>query len=230
MDTLVTLLFLCLWIVVAFFVLRYFGRRYFHEPRRADVAALAVAVAFAAGALWPFSTRIGGARGAPPQSTAAEPMIVNAVVIGTGNPPGARDTTALCRSAKGLVGRVAAPGSIDDVRSDEQQSATVAIGGQINSRVQYIVDGWASQRSLNRPASGVCLVVDGKLERHVRTYFGLLRPDLATGFHNDGIIPSGYLVIIPPGTLPAGKHRLQMASETAGGLSILPVERMVDVR
>ncbi len=235
MDSVVTLLFLVLWIAVAFFVLRFFGQRYFHEPRRADVAALGIAVAFALGALWPYSARLGS--GAPPAAAqtsapAATPpaqQVVGANVLGTGDPPGTRNVSATCRSTKSPFGR-SSDGSIDDVRADAQQSAIIADGGRMDQRLQYIVDGWAADPAAGRPALGVCLMIDGKVDARGRAYFGVARPDLASGFHHDELTPSGYLIAIPPGLLSRGRHRIQVLSRAAGGkLLVLPAARNVTV-
>jgi hypothetical protein len=233
MESLVTLLFLILWVVVAYFVLRYFGQRYFHEPRRADVAAIGVAVAFALGVLWPYSARGTGpstttvpstaaATGAPAQQT------VTAEVLGAGAPPGAHDVSATCASATGNFRQAANDGSIDDMRSDAHQSNVVANGGAIDRKAQYLVEGWAAEPAAARPALGVCLLIDGKVEKRAKPYFGLSRPDLETGFHHEELVPSGYLIVIPPGLIPRGNHRIEVLAHLASGkLLVLPARRDV---
>lgn len=234
MDIVVTLLFLALWIVVAFFALRFVGMRYFHEPRRADVAALAVAVAFAAGTLWPFSAR-SGSQPAPnvqplavATSAAAQPAPA-AEVLGSITPPGTHDVSASCRSAKGSF-RSTTDGSIDEVRKDAREGEIVADGGRLDHMAQYIVQGWAAEPAAVRPALAACLLVDGKVDSHSKPYFGTARPDLGTGFHHDELVPSGYVIVIPAGSLAQGKHRLEVLARLAGGKFVtLPAAREVTV-
>jgi hypothetical protein len=226
MDNLVTLLFLVLWIVVAFFGLRYLGRRYFHEPRRADVAALGVALAFAFGTLWPYSARVGGGASSPAAQGTAAPtsaasQVVAAEVLGSRAPVGGRDVSASCRSAKRQFARTAEDGSVDDMRSDEQQSTVVTNGARIDGNVQYLIHGWAAEPAAGRPAQGVCLVVDGKINSSGRSYYGLPRPDVGSGYHHDELVPSGYVIAIPAGSLPRGHHRVGVLVRLADGSLVL---------
>lgn len=226
MDSLVTLLFLALWVVVAFFVLRFLAQRYFTEPRRADVAALSVAVAFALGALWPFSARFGGSSsheaGAGPIAAASPPaeQVVTATVLGAGKPPGTRDLSAACRSVKGPFGN-SSDGALDDLREDAPRSTIVADGGHVDRNEQYLIEGWAAEPGETRPALGVCLIVDGKVDARGKVYFGVARPDLGAGFHNDQVVTSGYVIVVPAGLLSAGKHRLQVISRITGGKNVI---------
>ena len=200
---------------------RFFLMRYTPDPRFANGATAAVFAAFLVGlysarALLPVAP-------APP---AAAPALGS--VLGTGTPPGLRDTSGLCRSVNGSFG-AAAPGSIDDLRSDEQQTSVVAEGGQVNARVQYVAEGWATESGMDRPAAGVCLVVDGKIEPRARSYFGLARPDIAAGYHHAEVGSSGYMLVIAPGTLSPGKHRIQAMSKLGSGFATLPAVRNVFV-
>lgn len=223
-----TLLFLVLWIVVAFFVLRFVGRHYFHESQRADVAAFAVAIAFAAGVMWPYSARIGG--NVPALGTAAAtpaPEVVTAP-----KQPGGKDTSAACRSVKGpfLSDQY---GSIDDLRSDGQHDPSIIIpeGGDMTRAAGYYLEGWAADPNMGKPLLGACLVVDGKVFVHDKMYYDLSRPDVSASYHNDQLTLSGYRAEIPPGALSPGKHRIQVLALTAGGSRgfIVTAERNVTV-
>jgi hypothetical protein len=233
MDDLVTLLFLTLWIIVAFFVLRYAGRRYFHEPRRADAAAAGIAVAFALGTLWPYAARPGRppvSAPVPAAATAAPAaQTVDAPVLGNGKPPGTHDVSAMCRSARGPFG-TGVDGSIDYLRPDAAHSTLVASGGSVDGKAQYLVEGWAAEAAAGRPALWVCLVIDGKIEARARVYFGVPRADLVSSFHHDELAPSGYTIAIGPRLLSRGTHLIQVVAKTAGGkLMMLPSDRNVTV-
>ena len=221
-----TALFLLLWVGAAFFVLRLLGRRYFHEPRRADVAALGIAVAFALGVLWPYSARVG----IQVSSTPVHPVAVtrsNAVAPHR-PPPYARDTTAACRYVKtSLPTRY---GAIDVFFSWEQPSVPVVEGGQMDRRDHYSLLGWATDPTGDRPASGVCLVVDGKVDTRAKVYYGTSRPDVAAALHSKQLVFSGYLIDLAPDSLTPGAHLIQVAARSATGeLGVMPPERNVTV-
>lgn len=203
-------------------VSRFFLMRYTPDPRFANVATATVFVAFLFG-LYSARTVFPAAPAAPPAAPAVGP------VLGAGMPPGSRDTSALCRSVNGKIGG-SAPGSMDDFRSDEQQTIVVADGGQVNERVQYVAEGWATEPGMDRPAAGVCLSVDGKVEPRARSFFGLPRPDIAAGFHHPEIGSAGYALVVPAGTLSPGKHRIQAVAKLGAGYAMLPAVRNVLIR
>jgi hypothetical protein len=77
-----TIVLLILWLVVGFAALRFLGQRYFHEHRRADVAALAVVVGVLLGiALDPIRTLD---RAAQPDVAASAPVAVAPAVEAPG--------------------------------------------------------------------------------------------------------------------------------------------------
>lgn len=221
-------MFLVFWIVIASFVTRFIGRRYLPDPRQGDIAAIGVAVLCAAGAGWYYGAH------SSQSSTAVRPASTPGLVARGGAPakaPGVRDTTAACRSIRGPFGRTPY-GSIDLVRSIELSGATttVADGGQMDRRRRYVVEGWAAESNIDSPAAGVCLLVDSKMDVRHHVSYGLPRPDVAAGFHNDALIGSGYRIEIAPGSLALGRHHLQVVS-LAGtqALGIVPAERTVTV-
>ncbi|MDB5069208.1 MAG: hypothetical protein JWM87_319 [Candidatus Eremiobacteraeota bacterium] len=225
MGSLVNVLIFVLWVVVAFFVLRYAAQRYFHEPRRADVAALGAAAAFAVGLLWPSSFHSGG-QPAP----AFTPSTVGALVIGSNPPRGGRDVSAGCRSAGEPLAK-ATVGSVDFLRSDEHQSTIVSDGGQLDGKLQYVIEGWAAEPNLDRPASGACLVIDGKVDPTAKAYVNIARPDVATAYNRAQLSRAGYVITIAAGSLPAGKHTIQVLARTgAVPAGILPRTLNVTVR
>jgi hypothetical protein len=216
MDSLVFLVF---WIIVAFFITRFIARRYLPDPRQAEVTAVGVAMLCAVGA-WYYGAHFRSApsptaphRGAPGKSL------------------GIRDTTAACRLIGGPFAETPS-GSIDLVRSLEQSGATSTVpdGGAMNRLQRYVVEGWAAEPSLDFPASGVCLLLDGKIDAHHKVIYGVPRPDVARGFHRDALLGSGYRIEIAPGSIVAGKHHFQVVSLSGGlVLGIVPDERNITV-
>lgn len=210
MGLVLTVFFLVLWAAVGFFLLRFLARRYFHEPRRADTAALAVVVAFAAGAMWPFSERFGGG--------ATLGQVADAVPTAVATPlpvPAVRPSPRLvaCKASPALL--AGGTGFLDGMH--EKTSPTPILDGEIvPSRSTILVVGWAADREMNGPASGICLVVDGHIETKAKVARGL-RPDLVTGFHKEGLLWCGYFIEIGPGTLHTGHVRIEVAEVAPDG-------------
>ncbi len=233
MENLVTALFLLLWVGVAFFILRLLGRRYFHEPGRADAVALSVALAFALGVLWPYSARVGAPAPATAQHPIAAPQVSAAAVTAANavqplRPPHARNTSAACRSVKTWFPNP--NGAIDTVFAWERPGEPVVDGDKMDRRDHYSIQGWAIDRAGDHPASGVCLVVDGKVDARARVYYGISRPDVAAAFHHKQLVFSGYRIDLSPNSLASGSHLIQVAARSANGaLGILPPDRTVTV-
>jgi len=223
----VSLLAFVLWLVIAFFVLRFFFGKYFHEPRRAEIAALAAAVAFAVGSAWPFSLRagVGTVPGAPPgaapSSATAGPLVASTPHAAPAKPP--RDVSALCRSAKAPGGQAkpkaaANPnGSVNPVASTEHPDTNVADGGQMKRGEHYRVQGWAIAPEGDRAALGVCLLIDGRIDGRSRVLYGFARPDVSAAFKRPEVSLSGFEIDVPAGDFPPGPHRLQVATMMGRG-------------
>lgn len=218
MSVFVACLAFVLWLVIAFFVLRFFFRNYFHEPRRAEIAALAAAVAFAIGTAWPFSVRVAvpppdtshavPAPAATPERAASTPLAI------APQPP--RDVSALCRSAKDPQAQAKTGantnGSVDPVASAEHPDAHVADGGQMRGSEHYRIQGWAIAPDATRLALGVCLVIDGHIDRRSRVLYGFARPDVSAAFQRPEVTGSGFEILVPSDALPHGAHRLEVAT------------------
>lgn len=215
MDGFVNLLFLALWAVIGFFVLRYLGLRYFHESRRADVAALAVALAFAIGAIWPYSSRLGGTAATAPQQPAAAPAAQAAAPPATGH-----DTSAACATLRG-PSEDKLYGAIDDIRPVVRTARATMVpdNGRLDHAQRYYVEGWAADATAEHPASGVCLLVDGKVAAKTISMYGFARPDVASGYHRDAMTLSGYRIEIPARMFSAGTHHLRVVVVLNGGIT-----------
>jgi hypothetical protein len=69
--------------------------------------------------------------------------------------------------------------------------------------------GWAVDAATGKPAGGVVLLVDRKLE--VPTRYGVSRPDVAAAFHEPSWSNSGFEVLLGERALPKGHHTLSIA-------------------
>lgn len=89
------ILFSLVWVVVLFFAIRFAGQRFFHENYRADIAAIAVALAFVVGALWhPFSYNNAN-------TTAAGPVVATLCYRSSENSPQEKVALDLRQAAGG---------------------------------------------------------------------------------------------------------------------------------
>jgi hypothetical protein len=201
MTWLVNLAFFAAWLILAFFALRLAGGRFFHEPGRASVAALAVVAAFAAGTtIWPYSSRIGGVPSDFVPSTATPSP-----------PPPMRIVSDACTSKAVL--EKGGPGNLDGVLN----AAGVNIGDDavILRNDAITVVGWGADASGKRPAVAVCLVVDGQLVSGVKSRYGGSRPDVAASLHQPALLSSQFDITLPPALLTTGAHRLRVAVKSA---------------
>ncbi|MHB8414573.1 MAG: hypothetical protein ACYDB1_04200 [Acidiferrobacteraceae bacterium] len=195
------ILFATMWIVVGFFAVRFAGGRFFHEKYQADIVAIAVVLAFAIGALWPFSNRIGTAPVAAP---------VAAAVCHSDKGVNLRKT--MIRGIKPARGGDYG-GSIDLLSSDPVccHPATVFQAGCI-----IYATGWAANMAVKTPASGVVLVVDS--ERMVRAMSVYARPDLVKAFGASSMLLSGFRnAAIPTAGLGTGRHSVQLGALSTDG-------------
>jgi hypothetical protein len=215
------ILFVCFWLVMGFFGLRFAGDRFFHEKYRSDVAAVAVVLAFAIGALWSFSNRIG-----------TLPMTVP---VATGAPAAA----TVCHSDKKInltrkIMRGVNPaksgdygGSVDVLQSDPSgtQNATEFQAGCI-----IYASGWAANVAAKAPVSGVVLVVDSKDIIDATSVYREERPDVAKGYGAATMLRVGYRnAAVPTTGLAKGQHALQVGALSKDGRWYYPVGALTTI-
>lgn len=228
MSMLVTALFLILWLAIGFFALRLVAKYYFHEPRRADAAAAAVVLAFAIGAIWPFSARFTGSE--EPNTSPPDTAVITAPATAGGSAIAMHVTVpAACRSkSRSFVSSGA--GSLDALAMGASGPEVIANGGEISRQGHYSVVGWAVDHTLGGPAKGVCLVVDGELDPHAASSYGGARPDVVAAYHNDRLLRSSFNIPIQPGLLSPGNHVIQVVAISADGSLAIIGGRSVSVR
>jgi len=194
----VTIFFGLSWIVIAFFALRFVGRRFFHEPRRAAAFAASVVVAFLVGMAWPFSGLRGGSLPAAPTGAPARYLA-------------AHDVTAPCESAH-FSGAVKALGNIDAFGALQDGKPVPAPSGFVAGRgVTLWLNGWAADVPGKVPAQAACIVIDGKLQPGASAQYGNPRPDVATAYKVDALTSTGFTVTIPVSALHRGLHHVTVA-------------------
>jgi hypothetical protein len=105
---------------------------------------------------------------------------------------------------------VTLPGAISDVRfnpADVLPGLTCGSldGATLSEAAGAFLWGWAYDPRSNSPALAVILFDNGRqLPRPVHVFRE--RPDVAAAKGETRLVPSGWSVWLPPGTLPGGKH------------------------
>jgi hypothetical protein len=77
-----------------------------------------------------------------------------------------------------------------------------------------VITGWALDRGAEAPAAGVVIIIDGN--EHTAQY-GRWRPDVAEFFKMPAYAPSGFVLELPAGEVPAGSHTLNVRVLARGG-------------
>lgn len=223
-----SLLVAALWVAIGFLVLRYAGARFvFHEPRRADIAALAVVVAFVLGAYWPLTNHAasGGLSEspAPAAPAAAPPPVVpapaaqgaSAASPALAAPARVADVSNRCKTAA-LHSQAPANGFFDSLSDPQSPPQDIPRRADVGAEV-YVVRGWATNRQGTGPAKSACLVIDGHIEPRALSFLGFPRADVAAALHLPGLANSGYAIVLGPSAVSRTGHRIQVAAEASDG-------------
>ena len=209
MQATLNILFVCLWFVVGFFGLRFAGDRFFHEKYRSDIAAAAVVLAFAIGALWSFSNRIGTVPMAVPVATSTPAA---ATVCHSDKKINLRST--IMRGVKPTKGGDYG-GSIDVLWSDPSEAHSAI---EFQTGCIIYASGWIANMSTKAPASGVVLVVDSKDIIDATSVYGEERPDVAKGYGAAAMLRVGYRnAAIPTTRFGKGRHTVQVGTLSNDG-------------
>ncbi len=217
MRLILNVLFVALWSGLAFFALRYVSKRYFHERRRADVAAFGAVLAFAIGALLPIRDALGLER-LPVAAVSAD---APGTSIATASPAFVlRDVSSLCSASTRQLSD-GGFGSNDTFVAQRNQA--ILNGSELSRSGRYRLQGWAGDVGHDKVAAAVCLVVDGKVFRGAKSLYGGARPDVVASFHAAALLSSAYTIAFVPTRLHSGRHRLQVAALSERGyLMALP--------
>lgn len=188
------MLFAALWIIVGFLALRFAGQAVFHEKFRADIAAIAIVLAFAIGAsLRPFPF---GSETAPLATTAC---YIPDEISGERTP-----------SAEPATGGNYS-GNIDSLSAGPDEPSALSFQDGCN----IYANGWAADMSTKTPVSGIVFVIDSKRVINATSMYGAPRPDVVKAFGAAALLRTGFShAVIPTRGIAAGPHTIQL-----GGLS-----------
>ncbi len=215
------IVFILVWIVVGFFILRFAGQRFFHEQNRADVAAGAIVLAFTIGALWPFPSRTA----APNQPVAGQPVSSatagSQVASGAPQPvchtPSPNEKTI--RGIKRAQGR-GYIGHIDSLRPETESDNP----GEYRVGCNIYANGWVADMNIKAPAAGIAFVIDSKRVVNATPAYGQARPDVVSALGPQSTLLCGFLQAeIPTAGLAKGTHTIQLAGLSKDGKLYYPV-------
>ena len=196
-------------LLFAYVAIRQVGALFFKGPRRADVAAAFIVIAFGLGLLVGERKEGPGEAGAPVTAVApSRPALAGALE------PKSRDVSMECVSGRPPLGGGA--GNVDSIA--KQADAKVLPWNRVlDPAIPYTIIGWAVAPTRKSVAVAACLIIDGHTLGGVASQYGTPRPDVATSLNNDATRNSGFTITIPANALRAGKHNMQIAAKSSDG-------------
>ena len=206
------ILFTFIWIVVIFSIVRFLGQRFFNSPEkyRADVAAIAIVIAFLMGLFWPFSNR---ATPEPPPATAS--ATATAVPVAICHSPEPNQSTIIRGIGPAQGGHYS--GAIDALLPDPNYPTTST---QFQAGCNIYANGWVANMESKTPVPGIGFVIDSKRVVNATAAYGLLRPDVAHALNAPNLIRCGYWhAEIPTAGLRPGPHTIQVVGLSKDGKS-----------
>ena len=203
MATLVLILFIIAWVAIAFAIVRALTIAWGFHRRFAPATAVAVAGAFALGAISPFAL--------PSRST----LTGQAAAPAAAPAPPVADTSHRVACPQGAtVAKATAPGHLDDVAVGGGAAAAPAPVVLVAPGSELQLSGWIVLDA--GPAAAICAVADGRVVPATLRY-GITRPDVAAALAKPGDAPSGFVVSL---RLPKGRHAVYVGAVAPDGHSV----------
>lgn len=84
----------------------------------------------------------------------------------------------------------------------------------VDGREALVFDGFGFDPDAKTPAKGVDVEIDGRL---YPAAYGIARADVADFHKNPALVPVGFKMTLPPGTLAAGPHQVRARFVAADG-------------
>lgn len=100
--------------------------------------------------------------------------------------------------------------SIDGITVYEHPERPV----KTSANKEITLTGWAYDGAVNRPASNVVVLFD---DNEFAADYGSERKDVAKGFKDQALVPTGYTATIPATAVTPGEHSLTLAVVAADG-------------
>ncbi len=214
--------FVLVWAVLGGVLIRSLMRVWTADRTIASSTAVAVVAAFLAGAMVPFAR----GHGAPAAEAVAPAQPAAAVAVAPAA-DGAQGTATTCAPRDHVAGT--ARGHVDALATDGGPETQAPASFSAPSTAAIALRGWVA--TANGAAHGACLVVDGAVRSSIAVRFGVSRPDVAGAYNDPALAPSGFAVVIPPGTLSPGDHHVSVgALERGGAVGVPPSTVLLTIR
>lgn len=193
------MLFILAWAAIAFAIVRALVTAWGLQPRLAAATAVAVAGAFALGAISPFALP---SRGVVIEQSAAPPVPV-------------ADTSHSVTCPAGVtVANATAPGHLDSVSVGGAAPGVPGAVIEVPAGTPIRLDGWIVLPA--GPPAMICALVDGRPAAST-TRYGATRSDVAVALGKPADAPSGFVVTL---SVPAGLHSVSVGAVEPDGRTI----------
>lgn len=199
------ILVIVLWAALAFAIIRGLLVAWGFHRRLASATGVAVACAFALGAISPFAlpNRLVAIVQSPSVEAQAPAAPASAPTADTSHaaacPPGT------------VLGSTAAPGHVDEVTADGAGLPTTSGGGlDVSAGSRLRVSGWIVPATA-APGT-ICTIVDGRVIAAPAVY-GITRPDVAVALRKPADGLSGFVVTL---NLKPGSHKVTIGAMNQG--------------
>jgi len=195
-------LFIIAWAAIAFAIVRALAIAWGFHRRFAAATAVAVAGAFALGAISPFAlpSRTSTVADAPTPAAPAAPVV---------------DTShsAVCPRG-GVVVAKTTSGHLDSVAVGATGAAAPGASLDVPAGTSIQLGGWIALDA--GPPATICAIVDGHAVA-ATTRYGITRPDVAAALGKPADVASGFLVTM---RLPHGSHTVNIGAVEADGHTV----------
>ena len=196
------MLFIIAWAAIAFAIVRALVVAWGFHRRFAVATAVAVAAAFALGAISPFAlpSRTSIVAGAPAPAAPVAPVVD-------------RSHSVVCPPGAALVAKMTS-GHLDTVAVGATAVTPTAAQLDVPAGTSIQLGGWIVLDA--GPAATICAIVDGHAVA-ATTRYGITRPDVAAALGKPADAASGFNVTI---RLPHGSHTVNIGAVEADGHTV----------
>jgi hypothetical protein len=201
LATLVLVLFIVAWAAIAFAIVRALAVIFRLQRNLAVPVAVAVAGAFALGAISPFAL--------PSRSA----IVAEAPAAAPAAPVADTSHAVTCPKPATVVAK-AAPGHLDAVAVGSAAPAAPGASLDVPAGTLFQLGGWIVLTG--GPPVMICAIVDGRAVA-ATTRYGYSRPDVAVALGKPADAPSGFLVTM---SVPKGVHTVSVGAVEADARTV----------
>lgn len=205
MSTLVLVLFIVAWAAVAFAIVRALSIAWGFHRRFAAATAVAVAGAFALGAISPFAL---------PGHVPSAPTAPSVAAAAPAGPPPADTAVAVTCPAGAIVSAKMTAGHLDSIALGSAAATAPPPTLAVPPNTALVLNGWIVLDT--GPPTKVCAIVDGRTAPATIRY-GTTRPDVAAALGKPGDAASGFTVTLK---VARGAHVVNVGAVEPDGTTV----------